>query len=73
MNNIYGECIHGNNLATCVKCKFGEDYSDIMITGENFNNNPKVAIRKGCLNNQCLCDGSCHEIIGYRDKIQGEL
>ena len=24
MNNIYGECVHGNNLATCVKCKFGD-------------------------------------------------
>lgn len=36
MSNIYGECIHGNNLATCVKCKFGEDYSDIMVSSAGF-------------------------------------
>lgn len=28
----------------------------------------KVPIYKGCLNLQCFCNGTCKEIIGWRDK-----
>lgn len=37
--------------------------------------NRKVPIYKGCPNSpgQCFCTGVCQEIIGYRDKIPGEL
>jgi hypothetical protein len=34
--------------------------------------NEKVAIRKGCQNQQCFCTGACQEIIGWRDKLQNE-
>ena len=34
--------------------------------------NGKVAIRKGCPNQQCFCTGSCQEIIGWRDKLPNE-
>ena len=32
----------------------------------------KVAIRKGCPNQQCFCTGKCQEIIGWRDKLPNE-
>jgi len=34
--------------------------------------NRKVAIRKGCPNQQCFCTGKCQEIIGWRDKLPNE-
>ncbi|NRA92621.1 MAG: hypothetical protein HRU26_08035 [Psychroserpens sp.] len=34
--------------------------------------NGKVAIRKGCRNQQCFCTGACQEIIGWRDKLPNE-
>ncbi len=34
--------------------------------------NSKVAIRKGCPNQQCFCTGACQEIIGWRDKLPNE-
>jgi len=34
--------------------------------------NGKVAIRKGCPNQQCFCTGKCQEIIGWRDKLPNE-
>lgn len=33
----------------------------------------KVPIYKGCPNQQCFCTGACREIIGYRDKLPGEI
>lgn len=35
--------------------------------------NEKVPIYKGCPNDMCFCTGDCKEIIGWRDKIAGEL
>lgn len=32
----------------------------------------KVPIRKGCKAKKCFCDGSCKEIIGWRDKLPNE-
>lgn len=47
------------------------DYNNINnIIKENSN---KVPIYKGCPNKTCFCTGQCKEIIGYRDKIQGEI
>jgi hypothetical protein len=34
--------------------------------------NGKVAIKKGCKNQQCFCTGACQEIIGWRDKLANE-
>ena len=34
--------------------------------------NGKVAIRRGCLNQQCFCTGACQEIVGWRDKLPNE-
>jgi len=36
----------------------------------------KVPILKGCMaakNGGCFCNGSCKEIIGYRDKLPNEI
>jgi len=36
----------------------------------------KVPIRRGCLaakHGGCMCVGTCQEIIGWRDKVQGEI
>ena len=33
----------------------------------------KVAVRRGCHNTECLCAGKCNEIIGWRDKLHGEI
>lgn len=35
--------------------------------------NKKVPIYKGCPNKECFCTGACREIIGWRDKIPGEI
>ena len=36
-------------------------------------NKTKVPIKRGCRNEVCYCTGQCNEIIGWRDKIPGEL
>ena len=36
----------------------------------------KVPVKRGCMvakNGRCFCDGSCEEIVGYRDKLPGEV
>lgn len=33
----------------------------------------KVPVTRGCSNPTCFCTGECHKIIGYRDKLSGEL
>ena len=34
----------------------------------------KVPVRRGCPNKgACFCTGACQKIIGYRDKLPGEL
>lgn len=33
----------------------------------------KVPIYRGCQNEVCYCTGACKEIIGYRDRVPGEL
>lgn len=33
----------------------------------------KVPIYRGCSNKTCFCDGSCQQIVGYRDRIPGEI
>lgn len=33
----------------------------------------KVPILRGCSNQQCFCTGKCKEIIGFRDRLPGEL
>jgi hypothetical protein len=36
MRNVYGECVHGNNLATCVKCKFGDVAINSILNSVEF-------------------------------------
>lgn len=48
------------------------NYISYTIT-ENGEDN-RVPIYKGCINKDgCGCSGACREIIGWRDKIPGEL
>lgn len=32
-----------------------------------------VPIRKGCANASCFCTGDCQEIVGWREKVPGEV
>ena len=41
-----------------------------LITGTG---GGSVPVRKGCKNKECFCTGECQKIIGYRDKLPGEL
>lgn len=58
--------------------KQGNDFiADVSNSTFNYNAmkeqpNGKVAIRKGCPNQQCFCTGACQEIIGWRDKLPNE-
>ncbi len=58
--------------------KQGNDFiADVSNSTFNYNamkeqTNGKVAIRKGCPNQQCFCTGDCQEIIGWRDKLPNE-
>lgn len=58
--------------------KQGNDFiADVSNSTFNYDamkeqTNGKVAIRKGCPNQQCFCTGACQEIIGWRDKLPNE-
>ncbi len=30
-------------------------------------------IYQGCSNEQCFCTGKCREVIGYKNKVTGEI
>jgi hypothetical protein len=34
---------------------------------------PKLPVYRGCMSSICYCSGQCKEIIGYRDRLPGEL
>ena len=34
---------------------------------------PKLPVYRGCMSSVCYCSGQCKEIIGYRDRLAGEL
>jgi hypothetical protein len=42
-------------------------YEKIETTSIN-----KVAIKRGCQNQNCFCTGKCNEIIGWREKLINE-
>lgn len=33
----------------------------------------KIPVRRGCENTQCYCTGKCQEVVGYRDRLPGEV
>lgn len=33
----------------------------------------KVPIKKGCPNQLCFCTGDCQEVVGYRERLPGEV
>lgn len=33
----------------------------------------KVPVQKGCPNKTCYCTGECKKVVGYRDKLPGEI
>jgi hypothetical protein len=33
----------------------------------------KVPVKRGCKAVECFCNGSCKEIIGWRDRLPNEL
>lgn len=55
------------------------DYTLVQETEESLKDfifqqrDNKVPVYKGCPNQQCFCTGACREIIGYRDKLPGEI
>jgi hypothetical protein len=49
-----------------------DQYTD-RLKNEVSKFNAKVPIYRGCPNTTCFCTGYCKEIIGWRDKIDGEL
>ena len=63
---------------TLIKHENGNEFiADVSNSTFNYNamkeqTNGKVAIRKGCPNQQCFCTGACQEIIGWRDKLPNE-
>ena len=34
---------------------------------------PRLPVYRGCMSSVCYCSGQCKEIIGYRDRLPGEL
>ena len=33
----------------------------------------KVPVKRGCKNKVCFCSGKCNDIVGWRDKLPGEV
>lgn len=40
---------------------------------EQVMNDKRVPIYRGCNNTTCLCTGECRVIVGYRERVPGEL
>lgn len=36
-------------------------------------NEKNVSILRGCPNQSCFCTGKCKEIVGYRERVPGEI
>lgn len=36
-------------------------------------NKKNVPILKGCPNSTCFCTGKCKEVVGYRERVPGEI
>ncbi len=72
-----GELIHDYVDYALKLVKKHDFIADVSNSPFNYNamkeqTNGKVAIRKGCLNQQCFCTGACQEIIEWRDKLPSE-
>lgn len=73
LNIVWEKCIHGvekRNPMGCQKCREEQKkYSD-LFWGALPDTDKRIPITRGCTaHGPCFCDGSCKEIIGYRDPL----
>lgn len=71
INIEYVKCIHGfeKRFGKCPEC-LKDQQKFLLNIVENKKVDNRIPIRKGCTaNGGCFCDGSCKEVIGYRDPL----
>lgn len=67
------ECEGSLDAFESAKPKYESGIDPITVGGSG-SKAGKVPVRKGCRNKGgCFCTGACQEIIGYRDKLPGEV
>lgn len=65
-------CIHGHELrfGKCPECERAKDQYKSLAFQQKKEIVTKIPIRRGCkAQGGCFCDGSCKDIIGYREPI----
>lgn len=73
LNITWEKCHHGiekRAIGGCDECRKERDKL-FSKEGKAFAQPPtRIPIKRGChANGPCFCDGSCQEIIGYRDPL----
>lgn len=73
LNITWEKCHHGvekRQFGGCPICREERDKLFTASTKQAFEQPTRIPIRRGChANGLCLCNGSCREIIGYRDPL----
>jgi len=71
LNIVWEKCIHGvekRNPMGCQQCRLQESTFTHVI--DTMYRAARIPIKRGChANGPCFCNGSCKEIIGYRDPL----
>lgn len=71
------KCHHGvekRNPLGCEQCRKEKDnFLYLANKAKNGGIDKKIPITRGCKNKTCFCNGSCMEVIGYREPMPHEI
>jgi len=76
MNNLnitWEKCHHGvekRDIGGCDKCREERNQLISAASKASIETTTRIPIKRGCTaNGPCFCNGSCMEVIGYRDPL----
>lgn len=75
LNITWEKCHHGVEKRLTIGCDECRKERDILFNGINKTSAQnltwtRIPVKRGCTaNGPCFCDGSCMEVIGYRDPL----
>lgn len=75
LNITWEKCHHGvekRSFIPCEECRKEKESFKLLAAKNSVDTAPaRIPIRRGCSaqGGQCFCNGSCQEIVGYRDPL----